>query len=167
MVAARRTKESLEALLGHLNPIVAGWSNYYRHATGAWKDFNTLNRWLWFRVQGWLRKKHRKTTSHEIRRRYRRQDNRGGRSWGEGKTVLKRFAGGPVAEYRRRGVRISNGWNDEIDGVQMLWHRNGRPLRQMEFKHGRRDGRFISWNEQGEKLSELIYRNDMLVRSIE
>jgi hypothetical protein len=51
--------------------------------------------------------------------------------------------------------------------AQMLWHRNGRPLRQMEFNLGRRDGRFISWNEQGEKLSELVYRNDVLVRSIE
>ena len=117
MTLRSTTGQSLAELLRHINPIVTGWSNYYRQATGACKELTALDRWLWFRVQGWLRKKHRKTTSHEIRRRYRRQDNRGGRSWGEGKTVLKRFACGPVTKYRRRGVRISNGWNDEMDGV--------------------------------------------------
>ena len=117
MTSRSTTGQSLEKLLYHINPIITGWSNYYRHVTGAWKEFNALDRWLWFRVHGWLRKKHRKSTSHEIRRMYQRVDKRGSQGWGEGKAVLKRFARGPVGEYRRRGMKISNGWNDKMDGV--------------------------------------------------
>jgi len=28
---------------------ITGWSNYYRQATGAWKEFNALDRWVWFK----------------------------------------------------------------------------------------------------------------------
>jgi group II intron reverse transcriptase/maturase len=107
------TGKSLCELLGKLNPIITGWSNYYRYATRATRDFNALDRWMWHRIYRWLRKKHRKSTSHTIRRKY----SLNGSDWGEKGTLLKHFAQGPVPRFRRRGTRISNGWNDEIDNV--------------------------------------------------
>ncbi|TKJ32117.1 MAG: group II intron reverse transcriptase/maturase [Planctomycetes bacterium B3_Pla] len=109
--------KSLWELLRKLNPIITGWSNYYRYATGATKELNALDHWLWHRIRGWLRKKHRKSSSHTVRRIYELKDNSKRWTWGERKTLLKRFVRGPVQRYRRRGTRISNGWNDEIDNV--------------------------------------------------
>jgi hypothetical protein len=107
------TGKSLCELSSKLNPIITGWSNYYRYATRATKDFNALDYWLWHRIYRWLRKKHRKSTSHAIRRRYRLNSP----DWGEKGTFLKHFAQGPVSRFRRRGTKISNGWNDDIDNV--------------------------------------------------
>jgi hypothetical protein len=51
------TGQSLEDLLRTLNPLIVGWRNYYRYATGAWKDFMRLDRWLWHRIRRWLQTK--------------------------------------------------------------------------------------------------------------
>ena len=107
------TGKSLCELLGKLNPIITGWSNYYCYATRATKDLYALDNWTWHRIYRWLRAKHLKSTSHAIRRKYRLN----GPDWGEKETFLKHFAQGPVPRFRRRGTRISNGWNDEIDNV--------------------------------------------------
>lgn len=112
------TGQSLSELLAPLNPQIVGWRNYYKYATGAWKDFMRLDWWLWHRIQGWLRKKHRKTPSHEIRRRYAVQESNTRWTWGEGEVRLKRFGQGTRPKYLCRGTRISNGWNDEIDDVR-------------------------------------------------
>lgn len=111
------TGHSLEELLRAMNPILVGWRNYYRYATGAWKDFMHLDRWVWLRVQRWLRKKHPKLTSHEIRARYACTEGRTRWTWGEQGTVLKRAGACRTGRYLCRGTRISNGWNDEMDGV--------------------------------------------------
>lgn len=114
MLTSRATTgKSLWELLRKINPIIRGWSNYYRYATKATTDFNALDHWLWHRIYQWLRKKHRKSTSHMIRRRYRLQS----RNWAERGMSLNYFAQGPVPRFRRRGAKISNGWNDDIDNV--------------------------------------------------
>src|SRR5262249_54901105 len=64
------TGRSLAYLIATLNPIITGWRNYYRYATSATKDFYSLDWWIWDRVGRWLRKKHRKTAWHELRRRF-------------------------------------------------------------------------------------------------
>jgi group II intron reverse transcriptase/maturase len=117
MTTRSTTGKSFWNLLRGINPIVTGWSNYYRQAAGATKEFNALDHWLWHRVHGRLRKKHRTSTSHALRRRYERRDDCGSWRWADGKAFLRRFARGPVPRYRRRGARISNGWNDEMDDV--------------------------------------------------
>jgi group II intron reverse transcriptase/maturase len=106
------TGQSLEELLDELNPLIAGWRNYYRYATGAWKDFMHLDWWLWHRIRRWLCKKHRKASSHTIRRTYARRESPTRWTWGHNRTLLRRFAQGGTASYRCRGVRISNGWNE-------------------------------------------------------
>jgi RNA-directed DNA polymerase len=107
----------LGTLLKKLNPIIAGWRNYYRYAIGAAKDFAQLDRWLWHRLQRWFRKKHSRITAHEVRRRYARRDGPARWTWGTEKETLRRFTSGGTARYIARGYRISNGWNDKLDGV--------------------------------------------------
>ena len=108
---------SLGNLLQTLNPIIAGWRNYYRYATGAYKDFSRLDRFLWYRLYRWLKKKHQKTPAREIDRRFHRRESPTRKTWGDGTVSLARFTSGRTARYRFRGARISNGWNDDWDGV--------------------------------------------------
>lgn len=112
------TGQSFEDLLNSLNPLIVGWRNYYRYATVAWKDFAHLDRWLWHRLWRWLKKKHRKCTGRELRPRYVRRESPTRWTLGEGATTLQRFGQANTTKYRCRGTRISNGWNDEMDGVR-------------------------------------------------
>jgi RNA-directed DNA polymerase len=112
------TGKSLHDLLKKLNPLISGWSNYYRYATGAWKEFQRMDWWLWHRIQDWLEKKHRKTTSHDLRRKYAKRENPRRWTWGEDGKFLRLFAKCGTANYLCRGTRVSNGWNDIHDGVK-------------------------------------------------
>jgi RNA-directed DNA polymerase len=109
--------QDLDSLLAKLNPIIVGWRNYYRYTTGAYKDFAQLDNWMWHRLQRWFRKKHPRLTGHEIRRRYIRRDGPSRWTWATEKARLRRFTSGGTARYLCRGTKISNGWNDELDGV--------------------------------------------------
>ncbi len=117
MTSMSTSGQDLDTLLGKLNPIIAGWRNYYRYVTGASKDFAQLDWWLWHRLQRWLRKKHPHSSAQGIRRRYARRDGPSRWIWGTEKTVLRRFTSGGTARYIWRGIKISNGWNDKLDGV--------------------------------------------------
>ena len=118
MTGSSTTGMSLEELLKKLNPLIAGWRNYYRYAVGASRTFKMLDDWLWHRIQRWLRKKYRKATSHEIRRKFMCRESGTRWIWGEGQARLERFTKGGTANYRNRGYRISNGWNDDMDDVR-------------------------------------------------
>lgn len=108
--------QDLATLLRRLNPIITGWSNYYRHMMGARKDFAYLDRWIWHRLQRWLRKKHPNSTAYELRRRYTQRDGPVRWTWGTKETMLRRFASGGTARYIYRGTKIPNGWNEELGG---------------------------------------------------
>jgi len=112
------TEQSLGDLLFTLNPLIAGWRNYYRYATGASKVFTTLDYWCWERVRLWLKRKHPKSSTHEIRQRYAKRLSATRLTWGEGETLLRQFCQGGSRRYMVRGFTISNGWNDELDGVR-------------------------------------------------
>jgi len=106
-----------DELMREVNYIVRGWRNYYRYATGASREFAKLDRWLWQRIRLWLKKKHKGITGHDLRRRYARQETPRRWTWGAGEVTLRRFSQGGTTHYRWRGAKISNGWNDVIDGV--------------------------------------------------
>jgi group II intron reverse transcriptase/maturase len=116
MTDSSTSGQSLDDLLRRLNPIIAGWRNYYRYATGAWKDFGKLDWWLLHRIRRWLGKKYPKTTQHRIRRAFAKRERGTRWTWGGETQMLGRF-GGPTAKYHCRGTKISNGWNDETDSV--------------------------------------------------
>lgn len=110
-------RQSLEDLLRDLNPLIAGWRNYYRYATGSTKDLSRLDNWLWRRIWLWLRKKHKGVNGHATRQRYQRRESPTRWYWGEGPVMLRRFCQGGHVNFQFRGIRISNGWNQEIDDV--------------------------------------------------
>jgi RNA-directed DNA polymerase len=63
------TNLTLDALLHALNPILRGWTAYYRHAASK-RSFTHLDHYLWRRLVGWLRQKHPRLAWKQIRRRY-------------------------------------------------------------------------------------------------
>jgi RNA-directed DNA polymerase len=95
---------SLDELIHALNPILRGWANYHRHAASS-RTFAYISYYLWWRVIGWLRKKHPRLTWKQIRRRC------WGRKWTsrEG-TRLYWPAEVPIIRYRFRGHRIASPW---------------------------------------------------------
>jgi group II intron reverse transcriptase/maturase len=61
---------SLADRLKHLNPILRGWCNFYRHAWGAKRVFGALDYYVWQTIYRWLRKKHPTTPMKELGQRY-------------------------------------------------------------------------------------------------
>lgn len=59
----------LEVLMHRLNAALRGWCAYFRPGVSA-VAFHYLSQYTWQRVMGWIRRKHRRITSKEIRRRY-------------------------------------------------------------------------------------------------
>ncbi|MBI5570174.1 MAG: group II intron reverse transcriptase/maturase [Desulfomonile tiedjei] len=112
------TWQTMDKLLRNLNSLITGWRNYYRYAVGAYDDFYALDNFTWHRVQKWARKKHKKRTAHQVRRMYAKRESPRRWTWGGDKTQLRLFVRGGTMRYKCRGTKISNGWNDEIDGVK-------------------------------------------------
>ncbi|MGH9251786.1 MAG: group II intron reverse transcriptase/maturase [Acidimicrobiales bacterium] len=61
--------EPLSELLRRLNPVLRGWTNYFRHGVSA-ATFGYLRAYTWTRVVNWLRRKHPQATWKWIRRHY-------------------------------------------------------------------------------------------------
>jgi len=78
------TADSLADRLRQLNPLLAGWSAYYRHAWGAKEVFTSLDSYVWWTIARWLRKKHRRATWAAITRRYGWWGPRDGLNWRDG-----------------------------------------------------------------------------------
>jgi hypothetical protein len=108
---------SLRDLLLTLNPVLHGWRNYYRFAVGAGVEFAALDRFTWFRIQRWLRRKFPRLTAHEVRRRYQARPRPTTTSWFEGGVFLCKMADGGTQRYRYRGHLIQNGWDDRATGA--------------------------------------------------
>jgi RNA-directed DNA polymerase len=62
--------ESLEERLRSLNPVLRGWSNFYRHAWGAKRVLSALDHYVWWTILRWLRKKHPGVSMQHLRERY-------------------------------------------------------------------------------------------------
>ena len=95
----------LKALLGRLNPVLRGWTNYFRHGVSK-STFGYLRAFVWRRVVNWLRRKHPKGNWRELRRRYLPE-------WWPTDGAVKLFDPGavPVTRYRYRGGRIPSSWS--------------------------------------------------------
>jgi RNA-directed DNA polymerase len=60
---------SLAQLLRHLNVVVRGWCNYFRHGV-SYATFSYLYLYMWQKVARWLRKRHPRVGWRTIQRRY-------------------------------------------------------------------------------------------------
>lgn len=70
MARGVHTGRSLTNVIDKINPVLLGWRNYYQYATGAYREFNHLDFWIWERVGRWLKRKHGDPTWPMLRRRY-------------------------------------------------------------------------------------------------
>jgi RNA-directed DNA polymerase len=61
--------EPLSELLRRLNPVLRGWTNYFRHGVSK-ATFGYLRAYTWARVVGWLRRKHPRANWKWLRRHY-------------------------------------------------------------------------------------------------
>ena len=102
----KRTGETLEHLLNRLNPMLRGWSYYFRHASGAKKVFSRLDDYVWWTIYRWLRKKHPMTGRRKTVDLYgRRFHGRRSIHWSDGNTVCFRMSKVKVLRYRLGWVR--------------------------------------------------------------
>lgn len=95
--------QPLRFLLDRLNPVLRGWTAYFRHGVSK-ATFGYLGHFTWYRVISWLRRKHRSGWK-KLRRRYLPE------GWPtDGGTVLFNPGSVPVTRYRYRGAAIPSPW---------------------------------------------------------
>ena len=101
----RRDKHrTLSDLLRRLNPVLRGWCNYFRHGVSK-RTFGYLDHYAFWRVVGWLKKRHLGLNMHTLVRRY----LPGWETRSEGIEMFRpcRFT---VVRYRYRGTNIPTPW---------------------------------------------------------
>ncbi len=103
-ISRQGRNQPLAVLLHRLNPVLRGWTNYFRH--GASKTtFNYLNAFSWRRVVRWIRRKHPRASWKKLRRLY-----LPGWRPTEGEITLFNPCSMAVTRYRYRGAQIASPW---------------------------------------------------------
>jgi len=105
----RSQRLTLTTLLGQINPLLRGWTNYFRHGVSK-ATFSYLDTFAWRRTIGWLRRKHYRRSWQWLRRRH-----LPGWRPTEGKATLFNPATVTVSRYRYRGNRIANPWMSAME----------------------------------------------------
>ena len=107
------TDLALRSLLHRLNPVLRGWTAYFRHGVSK-RTFNYLRAFVWRRVVAWLRHKTLRANWKQLRRRYLP------RWWPtEGEVMLFNPGAVPVTRYRYRGARIPSPWAEHRIGPKV------------------------------------------------
>jgi RNA-directed DNA polymerase len=104
------SNQALAVLLHRLNPVLRGWTNYFRHGVSG-RTFNYLRAFVWRRVVLWLRRKHLHVNWAWLRRRYLP-------SWWPTEGVVSLFDPSAVriTRYRYRANRIPSPWTGKTQG---------------------------------------------------
>ncbi len=108
----RRAKHrTLADLLRSVNPVLRGWCNYFRHGVSS-QTFSYLDHFTWWRIFGWLRKRHIGLNKGTLVRRFLT-------AWEvrDGRTVMFRPQKVAITRYRYRGTRIPTPWTSEATGA--------------------------------------------------
>jgi RNA-directed DNA polymerase len=112
------TSLRLAQVLRMVNPVLRGWAAYLRYGVSK-KTFAYLGYWAWWRMLGWIRRKHPNLTWKQLRRRYFGADR-----IGEDGLVLFNPAKMRVQRYRFRGAQISTPYNvDQVDPAGARYRR--------------------------------------------
>jgi RNA-directed DNA polymerase len=107
----RRKHRTLADLLRRLNPVLRGWCNYFCYGVSS-ATFNYLDHYAFWRVVGWLRKRHPKLNWGTVQRRF-----LPGWEVREGQVEMFRPRKVAVSRYRYRGVRIPTPWTSAAAGA--------------------------------------------------
>ncbi len=110
-ITRQRTNQPLTDLLDQLNPVLRGWTAYFRYGVSK-ATFGYLRHYTWFRVVSWLRRKHRRSNWKQLRRRYSTQ------GWWPEQDDTRLFdpAAVLVTRYRYRGS-IASPWHERTHGA--------------------------------------------------
>jgi RNA-directed DNA polymerase len=103
-LTCRHKHRTLAGLLHAVNPLLRGWCNYFRHGVSS-RTFGYVDHFTWWRIVGWLRKRHVGLNWGTLRRRH-------FPDWGirDGSTAMFRPHTVPITRYRYRGTRIPTPW---------------------------------------------------------
>jgi RNA-directed DNA polymerase len=106
-ITRRRKHRTLADLLRLLNRVLRGWCNYFRHGVSA-QTFSYLDHYTWWRVVGWMRKRHDGLSWGTLCRRY-----LPGWEIRDGQTEMFRPQQVAVVRYRYRGAQIPTPWTSK------------------------------------------------------
>jgi RNA-directed DNA polymerase len=101
---------TLDQLLHRLNPVLRGWCAYFHHGVSS-RTFSYLDHYAFWRVVGWLRRKHPKANWRTLRRRH----LPGWQPTGT-QTALYRPRSVRIVRYRYRGQKIATPWEQSVTG---------------------------------------------------
>jgi RNA-directed DNA polymerase len=101
----RGRHRTLADLLRWVNPVLRGWCNYFRHGVSK-RTFSYLDHFAFWRVFGWLRKRHHGLNKHTLVRRHLPD-------WKISDDGIDQFRPSAVAieRYRYRGSKIPTPWS--------------------------------------------------------
>lgn len=95
---------TLGDLLRRINPVLRGWCNYFRHGVSK-RTFGYIDHFAFWRIVGWLKKRHPRLNAHTLVRRY-------VSNWeiSDGEIDMFRPRAVVVERYRYRGTKIPTPW---------------------------------------------------------
>jgi RNA-directed DNA polymerase len=110
LLTRRHRHRTLADLLRRLNPTLRGWCNYFRHGVSS-RTFNYVDHFAFWRIVGWLKKRHVGLNMHTLVRRYLP-------GWRIHDGGIEMFRPNTVAieRYRYRGTEIPNPWTSTTTG---------------------------------------------------
>jgi RNA-directed DNA polymerase len=111
-ITQQATNLSLSVLLLRLNPVLRGWTTYFRPGVSS-RAFQYLRAYTWRRVMDWLRRKHPKATWKQLRRHYCPD------GWWPTEPKIRLFNPGAVTttRYRYRGTAIPSPWTSATQRI--------------------------------------------------
>jgi RNA-directed DNA polymerase len=103
-ITRREKHRTLADLLRLLNRVLRGWCNYFRHGVSS-RTFSYVDHYTWWRVAGWIRKRHHGPSWRTMRRRHLPD-------WEirDGQTEMFRPQTVAIVRYRYRGAQILTPW---------------------------------------------------------
>ena len=109
-LTARAKHRTLADLLRRLNPTLRGWCNYFRHGVSS-RTFNYIDHYAFWRIVGWLRKRHVGLNMHTLVRRF----LPGWRISAGGIEMFRPYTVN-IERYRYRGAKIPTPWTSATTG---------------------------------------------------
>jgi RNA-directed DNA polymerase len=106
-LTARSRHRTLGDLLRQLNPALRGWCQYFRFGVSS-ATFGYLDKFVWRRITGWLRKRHKGITWKALYRQFLTGPPKGLPA--EGGITMFRAAQVETVRYRWRGTNIPAPW---------------------------------------------------------
>jgi RNA-directed DNA polymerase len=104
----RARHRTLADLLHALNPVLRGWCNYFSHGASS-RNFGYLDHFTFWRIVGWLRKRHLGLNWGTFARRY-----LPGWVIRDGREELFRPTKVAIVRYRYRGAQIPTPWAEAL-----------------------------------------------------